>query len=66
MNPDWLKDHVKKHPNAIAHRVTADGSIILAASTVDLQKFVLAHAAGENLFGGPMELKRLPENASAR
>jgi len=58
MNPDWLKKHLQQRPDAIAHRVMADGSLVLAATTADLQKFILAHLADDEFFGGPMELKR--------
>jgi hypothetical protein len=58
MNPDWIKTFLKQHPDAIAHRVVADGSIVLAAGTGELQKFVLAHLDDADFFGGPMELKR--------
>ena len=58
MNPSWLKEFLKQHPDAIAHRVVLDGNVVLTASTSDLQKFVLEHADGENLFGGAMEMKR--------
>ena len=58
MNPDWMKNFVKRHPEAIAHRVVQDGNIVLTATTSDLQKFFLEHADDEELFGGAMELKR--------
>jgi hypothetical protein len=58
MNPDWMQKHLKQHPDALAHRVVAEGSIILAADTSELQKFVLAHVNDPDFFGGAMELKR--------
>ena len=57
-NPDWMQKFLKKTPEAIAHRVVGDGSIVLAASTGELQKFVLAHLDDPDFFGGPMEMKR--------
>jgi hypothetical protein len=58
MNPDWIKTFLKQHPDAITHRVVSDGSIVLAASTDELQKFVLAHLGDKDFIGGPMEMKR--------
>ena len=58
MNPDWMKEFLKKHPEAIAHRVVYDGNIVLTASTSDLQKFVLDHLNDKEFFGGSMELRR--------
>lgn len=58
MNPEWMKKHLKQHPDAIAHRAVFDDNIVLTASTSELQKFVLEHVGDEEFFGGPMELKR--------
>jgi hypothetical protein len=58
MNPEWIKTYLKQHPNAIAHRVVSDGNIVLAASTEQLQKFVLAHLNDKDFIGGAMEMKR--------
>ncbi len=57
MDPDWMQNHLKDHPNAIKHRVVADGSIILAAETSELQKFLTAHMADKKFFGDAKELK---------
>lgn len=58
MNPERMKEVLKKRPDAIAHRVMFDGNIVLNASTAELQKFVLEHVNEEEFFGGPLELKR--------
>ena len=58
MNPDWVQKHLKQHFEALAHRVVSDGNIVLAASTGELQKFVLAHLEDREFFGGAMEMKR--------
>jgi hypothetical protein len=58
MNPDWMQKHLKQHPEAVAHRVVSGGNIVLAASTGELQKFVLAHLEDKEFFGGAMEMKR--------
>ena len=58
MNPEWLKEFLKQNPGAIAHRTVSDGSIVLAARTDELQKFVLAHLGDKEFIGGPMEMKR--------
>jgi hypothetical protein len=58
MNPDWMRKFVKQHPDAIAHRVVLDDNVVLAASTSELQKFVLEHVDEQEFFGGAMELRR--------
>jgi len=58
MNPDWMQTYLKQHPDAIAHRIVSDGNIVLAASTDELQKFVLAHLGDKDFIGGAMEMKR--------
>ena len=58
MNPEWMKEFLKKHPDAIAHRVVYDGNVALTSSTAELQKFVLEHLNDKEFFGGPMELRR--------
>ena len=38
--------------------VVSDGNIVLAASTGELQEFILAHLSDKDFFGGTMEMKR--------
>jgi len=71
---DWLQGHLGKNPSAIAH-VTQGGlrpldpwdrNVISTASTQDLQQFVLAHVAENELFGEPDDqvvYVRRPEGA---
>ena len=58
MNPDWMQKFLKAHPEALAHRVVADGNIVLAAGTGELQRFVLEHLADKEFFGESQEMKR--------
>ena len=58
MNPDWMQKYLKKNPDAIAHRIVSDGDVVLAASTGELQQFILAHQGDQEFFGGAMEMKR--------
>jgi hypothetical protein len=58
MNPDWLKQHVEKNPKAIATRKVGGDGLVLAASTAELQVFVLKYSGEDQLFGGPMRLAR--------
>jgi hypothetical protein len=55
---DWLKKHLVANPKALAHRVEQKDPILMTASTRDLQRFVLKHLAGGELFGEPAELVR--------
>jgi hypothetical protein len=64
LNPDWMQEHLKQHPDALPHRKLNDGNIVLAAGTDDLQKFLLAHLNDKDFLGGAMELKKAgPSNA---
>ena len=58
MNPDWLDEHLKKNPKAIAHQSASDKRVLLTASTEELQRFVMEHAEGEQLFGEVGKLQR--------
>lgn len=66
MNPDWIRKHLEQHSETLAHRKVSNGSVVLAASTSELQKFILAHQADELFFGGPMELKHEEDTLSIR
>src|SRR5688572_18905094 len=57
VNPDWLAKHLEKNPRAIAHLQKGE-MLFFTAETKDLQAFVIKHAEGEALFGGPFTLKR--------
>ena len=59
MNPDWLKEHLAKHPKAIRTRPVTGDSLVITAATEELQAFVLKHCSDEGLFGDPMELTRV-------
>jgi len=39
---DWINKHLKKHPEALAHKQD-DGRLILTDSTANLQAFFLKH-----------------------
>jgi hypothetical protein len=58
-NPEWLDNHLKANPKAIAHRRQSK-RIVLTAETKDLQDFVMKHAEGEALFADPFTVKRVP------
>jgi len=58
VNPDWMKTFPKQHFEAIAHRAVSDGSVVLVASTDQLQRLILAHLGNNDFIGDPMEMKR--------
>lgn len=58
MDPSWLREKLEKNPKLLEHRKLGDDRYAITASTKDLQKFVVEHAAGEGLFGGQHELTR--------
>jgi hypothetical protein len=57
VNPTWLEEHLEANPKATPHLKQED-RILLTGSPLELQSFVLQHAEGEDLFGGPFTLKR--------
>jgi len=57
LNPEWLKEFLEENPDAIAHELR-DDAVILTASPVQLQRFVLAHEKTEKAFGEPAQLIR--------
>jgi hypothetical protein len=69
IDPDWLKKFLEASPKAIAHRDEQD-SIVLTATTRDLQKFVLQHLAKGELFSEGGDLVRqtngVPATAPAK
>lgn len=56
-NPDWLQEHLKEHPDAIAHEVVDDRPI-LTASTGELQKFWRRHLETKGAFGDPCSMTK--------
>jgi hypothetical protein len=57
VNPSWLEEHLEANPKATPHLKQED-RVIFTGSPLELQAFVLQHAEGEALFGGPFTLKR--------
>ena len=49
LDPDWLKKMIDEDKVKIAHEQLDEG-MVLTASTLDLQKFVLKYAGDENAF----------------
>jgi hypothetical protein len=56
VNPTWLEEHLQTNPKATPHLKQED-RIVFTGSPLELQAFVLQHAEGEELFGGPFTLK---------
>lgn len=48
-DPDWLEDFLEERPRALRHR-NENGNILLTASTRELQRFLLRHVDGGELF----------------
>jgi hypothetical protein len=57
VNPTWLGEHLQANPKATPHLKQED-RVIFTGNPLELQAFVLQHAEGEALFGGPFTLKR--------
>ncbi|MCW5551592.1 MAG: hypothetical protein KIS67_05420 [Verrucomicrobiae bacterium] len=53
----WLEQHLKANPKALAHRAAGE-TIVLTASTRDLQRFVLKHLGEDGLFDSPSVMTR--------
>lgn len=54
---EWLEKHLNANPKALAHRAAGE-TIVLTASTRDLQRFVLKHLSEEALFESPTVMTR--------
>jgi hypothetical protein len=60
MDRDKMEEMLENDPNLIKHEVLEEqDSIVLTASTKELQWFMIDHANDEGLFGEATELKRL-------
>lgn len=59
MKPNWIKNYLQEHPQALAHEDPEDGPAVLTASTEDLQDFVLEHVDTEQAWGGLLEFRRV-------
>lgn len=57
LDPGWLKTFLEKNPAAIRHE-KVNNEILLAASALELQKFLLTHLKTKGAFSEPTELKR--------
>ncbi len=58
LDPAWLKKHLEKSPDAIAHQVV-DDRIILTAPTPELQEFFVRHTKTKDAYTGPGKLQRV-------
>ena len=58
-NFDWLEDHLKEHPAAVPHHREGERTI-LTGTPKQLQRFVLKHVDGGELFEDYGELARVP------
>ena len=50
LNPNWIKNFLQDHPNAIRHEKLDDG-IILTAKPKEIQAFLIKHEKTEDAFG---------------
>ena len=55
--PDWLLQFLANNPPALQHQKVAE-RLVLTASTLELQKFIVAHLKTPGAFGKPDELIR--------
>jgi hypothetical protein len=57
LDPDWLQRFLANNPAALQHQKVAE-RLILTASTLELQNFILTHLKTPGAFGEPDELIR--------
>ena len=57
LDPDWVQRFLANNPAALQHQRVAE-RLILTASTLELQNFILAHLKTPGAFGEPDELIR--------
>ena len=65
MDDGWLKKQLEDHPDSIAHTRADGDTILLTATTDELQDFVLKHIDTDGAYGKPTELKRVESPPSA-
>ena len=51
LNDNWLEKYLKKKPDELKHEIV-DGNVIITASSVALQKFLIKHKDTEGAFNG--------------
>ena len=69
MDLKWMRQFLAKNPQAIRHEIIGDGDdaqIVLTASTIELQRFVLTHLKTEGAFGDRIDLKRRPSDSKSQ
>ena len=57
LDPDWVQQFLANNPGALPHQKVAE-RLVLTASTLELQKFILGHLKTPGAFGEPDELVR--------
>jgi len=57
LNPQWMKEFLEDHPDAIDHEAV-DGRIILTAEPRQLQAFLVKHEKTEDAFGEFSDMTR--------
>lgn len=50
LDMEWLNNHLKTNPTALAHAWQVDDALLLTAPTTELKKFVARHAHDEKAF----------------
>ena len=58
MNGDWLESYLEEHPRSLRHENFEDDTIVLTASTKELQAFLLEHVKTKDAFAKPSEMTR--------
>ncbi len=64
VNPEWLSDYLKEHPDALKHEWRDDESLVLTAATKDLRDFFANHVKTPKAFADPSKFVRAGENAA--
>jgi hypothetical protein len=58
-DPLWLEEGIETNQINISHIKSSDGTILLTASTEDIQKFIFKYTDSKGVFQEPLTLKKI-------
>jgi len=65
LDVEWLGKLLEQEPKAVQHHKTPDGELVLSASTMELQQFLLKHVKTPNAWGEKPSVWKRKDKANA-